>query len=267
MAICAIDRIAEPQGRQALNPRDQRTAIITGAVAGIGRAIAGRLAAGGYAVACVDVADPMPTVAAVRDAGGEAQGFVCDVRKEDAVASTIAAIAAWRSPVRALVNCAAPFDPTIKLVDTPLERWQIVLDVCLTGTFLMCRGAVPEMIKAGGGAIVSISSNMGHVGGIGRTPYCTAKAGLINFGRALALELAPHKIRVNSVSPGGVLTERVIRRHGSPEAAIRNSSPSHPMGRIAQPEEIAEAVWFLVSDASSFTTGTDLLVDGGYCAI
>jgi len=250
-----------------LNPRDQRTAIITGAVAGIGRAIAGRLAAGGYAVACVDVADPMPTVAAVRDAGGEAQGFVCDVRKEDAVASTIAAIAAWRSPVRALVNCAAPFDPTIKLVDTPLERWQIVLDVCLTGTFLMCRGAVPEMIKAGGGAIVSISSNMGHVGGIGRTPYCTAKAGLINFGRALALELAPHKIRVNSVSPGGVLTERVIRRHGSPEAAIRNSSPSHPMGRIAQPEEIAEAVWFLVSDASSFTTGTDLLVDGGYCAI
>jgi NAD(P)-dependent dehydrogenase (short-subunit alcohol dehydrogenase family) len=122
------------------------------------------------------------------------------------------------------------------------------------------------MVKAGGGAIVNIASNMGHVGGVGRTPYCTAKAGLINFGRALALELAPQKIRVNSVSPGGVLTERVITRHGSPEAAIRNMTPTHPLGRIATTEEIAEAIWFMTSESGAFITGTDLKVDGGYTA-
>lgn len=243
------------------------TAIVTGAVAGIGRAVASRFAREGRAVACVDLQDPAPAVAAVAAAGGTAAGFQCDVRDPAQVAKTVAAIAAWRSPIRNLVNCAAPFDPTLSLLDTPIERWQIVLDVCLTGTFLMCKHAVPEMLKGGGGAIVNISSNMGHVGGPGRTPYCTAKSGLIGFGRALALELAQKGVRVNSVSPGGVLTERVITRHGSAEAATRNMIPSHPMGRIATPEEIAEAVWFLASDASSFTTGTDLLVDGGYCAI
>lgn len=241
-------------------------AIITGAVAGIGRGAALRLARGGFAIACVDIQDPSPTVEAVRAAGGEAKGFVCDVRSAEQVAVTVAGAAAWKSPVKALVNCAAPFDPTIPLVDTPLERWQIVLDVCLTGTFLMCRSAVPEMVKAGGGAIVNIASNMGHVGGIGRTPYCTAKAGLINFGRALALELAPQKIRVNSVSPGGVLTERVITRHGSPEAAVRNMTPTHPLGRIATTEEIAEAIWFMATESAAFITGTDLKVDGGYTA-
>lgn len=249
-----------------MTTQQRGVAIITGAVAGIGRGAALRLAQGGFAVACVDIQDATPTVAAVRAAGGEAQGFICDVRKEDAVAATMRAIAAWKTPIKALVNCAAPFDPAIPLVDTPLERWQIVLDVCLTGTFLMCRNAVPEMIKAGGGAIVNISSNMGHVGGAGRTPYCTAKAGLINFGRALALELAPHKIRVNSVSPGGVLTERVITRHGSPEAAVRNMTPTHPLGRIATTDEIADAIWFMATEASSFVTGTDLKVDGGYTA-
>ncbi len=241
-------------------------AIVTGAVAGIGRAVARRLARGGFAVACVDVQDAAPTVAAVLADGGDAAGFACDVRDAARVSATVAAIAAWRSPVRALVNCAAPFDPTLRLVDTPLERWQIVLDVCLTGTFLMCQQAVPLMTQAGGGTIVNISSNMGHVGGIGRTPYCTAKAGLINFGRALALEVAAQKIRVNSVSPGGVLTERVITRHGSAQAATANMIPTHPMGRIAMPEEIAEAVWFMSTESSSFVTGTDLLVDGGYTA-
>jgi NAD(P)-dependent dehydrogenase (short-subunit alcohol dehydrogenase family) len=241
-------------------------AVITGAVAGIGRGAALRLAQGGFAIACVDIQDPTPTVEAVRAIGGEAKGFVCDVRSAEQVAATIAAAAAWHAPIKALVNCAAPFDPTMPLVDTPLERWQIVLDVCLTGTFLMCRSAVPEMIKSGGGAIVNIASNMGHVGGIGRTPYCTAKAGLINFGRALALELAPQRIRVNSVSPGGVLTERVVTRHGSPEAAVRNMTPTHPLGRIATIEEIAEAIWFMGTENSAFVTGTDLKVDGGYTA-
>ncbi len=246
---------------------DRGVAIVTGAVAGIGRAVARRLARGGFAVACVDVQDAAPTVAAVTADGGMASGFSCDVRDSSRVAAAFAAITAWRTPVRALVNCAAPFDPTMSLIDTPLERWQIVLDVCLTGTFLMCKHAVPLMTQAGGGTIVNISSNMGHVGGAGRTPYCTAKAGLINFGRALALEIAAKKIRVNSVSPGGVLTERVITRHGSAEAATANMSPAHPMGRIGTPEEIAEAVWFLSTEASSFVTGTDLLVDGGYTAI
>jgi NAD(P)-dependent dehydrogenase (short-subunit alcohol dehydrogenase family) len=246
--------------------QDRGVAVVTGAVAGIGRGAAVRLARGGFAVACIDVQDPAPAVEAVRAAGGAAEGFRCDVRSEAEVSATLRAVAAWRSPIRALVNCAAPFDPTIPLVDTPLERWQIVLDVCLTGTFLMCKHAVPRMVEAGGGAIVNIASNMGHVGGPGRTPYCTAKAGLINLGKALALELAPKGVRVNSVSPGGVLTERVITRHGSAEAAVRNMTPTHPMGRIATTDEIAEAIWFMATESSAFVTGTDLKVDGGYTA-
>ena len=246
--------------------QDRGVAVVTGSVAGIGRGAALRLAQGGFAVACIDIQDPAPSVEAVRAAGGTAEGFRCDVRSEAEVSATMRAIAAWRSPIRALVNCAAPFDPTIPLVDTPLERWQIVLDVCLTGTFLMCKHAVPRMVEAGGGAIVNIASNMGHVGGPGRTPYCTAKAGLINLGKALALELASKGVRVNSVSPGGVLTERVVTRHGSPEAAVRNMTPTHPLGRIATTDEIAEAIWFLATESSSFVTGTDLKVDGGYTA-
>jgi len=243
------------------------TAIVTGAVAGIGRAAALRLARGGFAIACLDIQDPQPTVDAVFAAGGVARGFACDVRDGAAVAATVGAIAAWRRPIRALINCAAPFDPTIAMVDTPIERWQIVLDVCLTGTFLMCKHAVPELVAAGGGAIVNITSNMAHVGAPGRTPYCTAKAGLLGFCRALSLELAAQNVRVNSVSPGGVLTERVITRHGSAEAATRNMTPSHPMGRIATSEEIAEATWLMATPSASFITGTDLRVDGGYTAI
>jgi len=249
-----------------LDTQDRGVAVVTGAVAGIGRGAAVRLARGGFAVACIDVQDPAPAVEAVRAAGAQAEGFRCDVRSEAEVSATLRAVAAWRAPIRALVNCAAPFDPTIPLVDTPLERWQVVLDVCLTGTFLMCKHAVPRMVEAGGGAIVNIASNMGHVGGAGRTPYCTAKAGLINMGKALALELASKGVRVNSVSPGGVLTERVITRHGSAEAAVRNMTPTHPLGRIATTDEIAEAIWFLATESSAFVTGTDLRVDGGYTA-
>jgi NAD(P)-dependent dehydrogenase (short-subunit alcohol dehydrogenase family) len=249
-----------------MSTQDRGVAIVTGAVAGIGRATARRLAAGGFAVACLDLQDPAPTVAAVTQDGGVARGFHCDVRDEAAVARTMAAIVAWRRPIKALVNGAAPFDPITTLLDLTLERWQIVLDVMLTGTFLMCRAVVPEMERGGGGTIVGIASNMAHVAVPGRTPYCTAKGGLIQFTKALALELATRNIRVNTVSPGSILTERVIRRAGTAEAARANASKSHPVGRIGEPEEVAEAIWFLSSDASSFTTGADLLVDGGYCA-
>jgi NAD(P)-dependent dehydrogenase (short-subunit alcohol dehydrogenase family) len=131
----------------------------------------------------------------------------------------------------------------------------------------MSRAVLPELERAGGGSIVSIASNMAHVAAIGRTPYCTAKGGLVQFTKALALELATKKIRVNTVSPGGTLTERVIRRAGTEQAARDGAAKLHPMGRIGEAHEVAEAIFFMSSDAASFVTGTDLLVDGGYCAI
>jgi NAD(P)-dependent dehydrogenase (short-subunit alcohol dehydrogenase family) len=133
--------------------------------------------------------------------------------------------------------------------------------------FLMSRWVVPHMARAGGGSIIHIASQLGTVGSPGRVVYCATKGALINMVRAMAADHAAQNIRVNTLSPGAVETERMPRRFGSMEKARAALGPKHLLNRLAQPSEIAAAALFLASDASSFMTGSDLLVDGGYNAV
>jgi NAD(P)-dependent dehydrogenase (short-subunit alcohol dehydrogenase family) len=148
----------------------------------------------------------------------------------------------------------------------PLADWNREISVSLTGAFLMSKFAVPAIAAAGGGSIVHVASQFAHVAVAGSAAYCAAKAGLLNLARVMALDHAGEHIRVNTLSPGAVATHRLVDYHGSLAAAERELAPKHPIGRIGRPEEIAAAAAFLMSEDSSFMTGADLLVDGGYSA-
>lgn len=244
-----------------------RVAVITGAAGGIGAAIAHRFAAEGARVACLDLVAPTALVDAIRAAGGEAMAVATDVADEGstlAAAETI--LSAWPR-VTILVNGAAPNDPTGTVLELPPADWNRVFAVQVTGAYHMSRAFLPAMIAAGHGSIIHIASQMGHVGSPGRPAYCAAKGALIQLAKVMALDHAAQGIRVNSLSPGAVETGRMLFRHETMEQARSASVPKHPIGRLGQPDEIAAAALFLASDASSFMTGADLLIDGGYTAI
>ena len=244
-----------------------RVAVITGASGGIGAAIATGFAAEGAKVACLDLIAPEAQAAIIRAAGGEAMALAMDVSNE---AETLAAVArvldAWHG-VGILVNGAAPYDPTGSVLELPPADWNRVFAVHVTGAYYMSRAVLPTMIAAGAGSIIHIASQMGRVGSPGRPAYCSAKGALIQLAKVMALDHAAQGIRVNSLSPGAIETGRMLFRHGTMEEARAASVPKHPIGRLGQPEEIAAAALFLASDASSFMTGADLVVDGGYTAI
>jgi NAD(P)-dependent dehydrogenase (short-subunit alcohol dehydrogenase family) len=141
------------------------------------------------------------------------------------------------------------------------------LAVNLTGSFLLSRAALPYMIEGGGGSIIFIASQLGRVGSAGRAAYCATKGALIQLAKVMAIDHAGQNVRVNTLSPGGVETQRTLQRYGSFEAGRQTLGPKHLLGRLGQPQEIAAAALFLASDASSFVTGSDLLVDGGYTAV
>jgi NAD(P)-dependent dehydrogenase (short-subunit alcohol dehydrogenase family) len=130
----------------------------------------------------------------------------------------------------------------------------------------MSRTILPPMIAGGGGSIIHIASQLGSVAGPNRAVYCASKGALIQLAKAMAIDHAAQNIRVNTLSPGAVETERLVRRFGDMETARRMAGPKHLLQRLGQPTEIAHAAVFLASDASSFVTGADLLVDGGYNA-
>ena len=142
----------------------------------------------------------------------------------------------------------------------------------ITALFVASQAAVRKMLETPGrtqqgAAIINISSQMGHVGAAGRPGYCAAKGALVQLAKAMALDHAADKVRVNSLSPGAIETRRMLIRHGDLETAKIYNAPKHALGRIGQPVEIARGALFLASDASSFMTGADLLIDGGYNAI
>jgi len=246
-----------------------KAALISGAGGGICRAIAVAFAKAGAAVACVDI-DPAvaaETARLVTEAGGHALSQACDVARED---QTLAAAAAARQAfgrLDILVSGAAPHDPSGTVVDVAVADWQLVLDINLTGSFLLSRAVLPSMIAGGGGSIIFIASQLGRVGSAGRAAYCATKGALIQLAKVMAIDHAAQNIRVNTLSPGAVETERTLRRYGSFAAANQQLGPKHLTGRLGRPDELAGAAVFLASDAASFVTGSDLLVDGGYTAI
>ncbi len=243
-----------------------KTAIVTGAGNGIGRAIATLFAASSAAVLCADInqASAEATTQSINQAGGRAQAQTCDVSLEaDAVAAAAAAQAAF-GPVHILVNAAATDDPNGNVIDTEPAVWTRVFAVNVMGAYLMSRAVLPGMIAAGGGNIIHIASQLGRVGAPARAAYCSSKGAIIQLAKAMAVDHAAQNIRVNSLSPGAVETQRLVLRFGDMETARRLSGPKHLLNRLGQPEEIAQAALFLASDAASFMTGADMLVDGGY---
>jgi NAD(P)-dependent dehydrogenase (short-subunit alcohol dehydrogenase family) len=247
-----------------------KVALVSGAAAGIGRAIALAFAErGAAAVAAVDLdeAGAQETARLVRSGGRAALARACDVAVEADTQGAVAAVREAFGRLDVLVSGAAPQDHGGTILETAVDEWQRVVAVNLTGSFLLCRAALPLMIASGGGSIILIASQLGRVGSAGRPAYCATKGALIQLAKVMAIDHAQDNIRVNALSPGAVETGRLTRRYGSFEAARAALGPKHAQGRLGQPQEIAAAAVFLASDAASFVTGSDLLVDGGYTAL
>jgi NAD(P)-dependent dehydrogenase (short-subunit alcohol dehydrogenase family) len=246
-----------------------KAALISGAGGGICRAIAVAFAQQGAAVACVDI-DPAAaaeTARLVGEAGARSLAQACDVADERQTLAAAEAAHQAFGRLDILVSGAAPYDPSGSVIEVAVADWQRVLDINLTGAFLLSRAALPLMIAGGGGSIIFIASQLGRVGSAGRAAYCATKGALIQLAKVMALDHAGHNVRVNTLSPGGVETVRTLRRYGTFAAAKEQLGVKHPLGRLGRPDEIAGAAVFLASDAASFVTGSDLLVDGGYTAI
>ncbi len=242
-----------------------KAAIITGAGGGICRAISITFAQAGAKVACLDM-NLSNAEETARLAGQGALAIGCDVSSESDTKAAVERAAKAFSRIDILVNGAAMRDPTATVVDLDLAAWNKVFATNVGGAFLMSRWVIPHMLAAGGGSIIHIASQLGTVGTPGRVAYCSTKGALITMAKAMAADHAAQGIRVNTLSPGGVETERMLR-FGSMEKAREVLGSKHLMQRLGQPEEIAQAALFLASNASSFMTGSDLRVDGGYNAV
>jgi NAD(P)-dependent dehydrogenase (short-subunit alcohol dehydrogenase family) len=245
-----------------------RVTLVAGGGGEIGGAIARLFATEGAAVAVADVvqAKSDAVVRAIRDKGGRAESLVVDVANaasaEAAVADTMKAF----GKINTLVNVAAAVTPDGTVETLSLEQWNNAIAVNLTGAFLMCKFVVPMMRRSGGGCIINIASQLGHLGVALRSPYCTTKAALIQFTRILAMDHAVDNIRANTISPGFILTERSSERSGGKDKARAINGPRHLLNRPGEPEEIAAGALYLASDDAAFVTATDLLIDGGYVA-
>mgnify|MGYP002617387049 CR=1 FL=1 len=244
-----------------------KTALVTGASRGIGRAIALRLAREGMNVAIVyagNTAAAEETAQGVREAGAQANCYACDVADEAAVGALCKRVAAEMGPIYALVNNAGitRFQPFLEA--TP-ELFDTVVGTDLRGTYFCAQAAARNMVEKGvRGVIINISSN--HALGCwpNATVYAAAKAGLDKLGKNMAMELAPHGIRVVTIAPGYTqLPER--KRPDTPEANARFKALTDriPGGRFAEPWEIGDAVVFLASESAGYITGTTLNIDGG----
>jgi len=244
-----------------------RTVLVTGAGQGIGRAIARRLGAEGAWVACVDLnGDTAARVASELPHGG--CGIQADVSLEPSVESAIAQVRQQRGTLDVVVNNAGIAGPQTPVGLTPLNEWRQTLDVNLTGTFLVCKHAMPLLVAARGN-IVNVSSALALVAKTDEAAYHASKAGVVQLSRSMAIDYAT-SIRVNCVCPGAVRTpmiDSVLPAGVDVEAALAEYGRIHPLHRrLAKPEEIADAVLFLASDDASLITGVAMAVDGGFSA-
>ena len=245
---------------------DGRVAVVTGASKGLGEAIALALAGAGARLALVarDAGQLEQAAAALRQGGAEAEPFAADVRDESQVAALAAAVEARFGGVHILVNNAG-VNVRKNLTDFTLEEWRRVVDTNLTGVFLMCRAFLPLMKSHGYGRVLNLTSIMSHIALAQRTAYCASKAGLVGLTRALALEVASQCITVNGISPGPFETEMNTPLLADPEVN-RFFTSRIPLGRWGKPEEVGKLALYLCSEEAGFITGTDVLIDGGWCA-
>ena len=240
-----------------------KVALVTGSTLGIGKAIARRFAAEGAKVVFNSHRDDEHAAALREELGSNALFVQADIADAAAVQALVARAAEHFGAVDVLVNNAGMDMFTDPLQMTP-EQWQRCFAVDLEGAWNCCRAVLPGMIGAGAGSIVNIASVHGHKIIPGCFPYPVAKHALIGLTRSLGIEYAPHGVRVNSISPGLILTERVQAWLASmPESEARRQAELLPVKRIGQPEEVAYTALFLASDEARFINATDILIDGG----
>jgi NAD(P)-dependent dehydrogenase (short-subunit alcohol dehydrogenase family) len=246
---------------------DGKVAIVTGSAQGIGQAIVERFAREGALVAAADINDERgrAVVDAVCSVGGRATYFHCDVASAQQVDALVKQTVDTYGGVDVLVSNAALVTYTL-LVDTSEEDWDRVLDVNLKSAFLLSRRCIPLMAERGGGSIILFASIHARITAPTVTPYVASKGGIVSLTRCLALEAAPHKIRVNCVLPGAIATPMLLENWGDLPPDRHPLVPRIPLKRIGTPDEIARAVQFLATDESSYITGSELLVDGGMAA-
>ncbi|MGC8793734.1 MAG: SDR family NAD(P)-dependent oxidoreductase [Bryobacteraceae bacterium] len=243
-----------------------KIALITGASRGLGKAMALALGEAGASLALVsrDAAALELAVAEVRARGAEAEAFLADVSREDEVAALRDRVIARFGKLHILVNNAG-INIRKPVTEFTLEEWRRVLDTNLTGAFLMVRAFLPHMRGHGYGRIINITSTLSHVGLPLRTAYASSKAGLLGFTRALALELAPEGITVVGISPGPFATE-INRPLLEDPAVSREFIARVPLGRWGRLEEVGRLAVYLCSEEAAYITGSDILIDGGWCA-
>ena len=257
-------------------------AVVTGTSPNIGAGIAVEFAAAGAAVACLDVAADSAErcAAAIRDASGTAMGVVCDVRDEQSVREAFARVEAELGSPSTLVNAAAIYNNK-GIIETTVEEWRRQLDIILTGAFLCTKAAIASMREAGiHGSVINVSSTAGYQGEPSNVCYGTAKAGILNFTRAVAMDVARYGIRVNSLTPSATDPQEAFDRieawaldDAGPfsdreglTALMEGIRRKVPLGRLPAPSDYGRAAVFLASDDARAITGTDLRVDGGTVA-
>lgn len=245
---------------------DGKVALVTGATRGIGRACAVRLAKEG---ACVAVnyrssGDPSETLKQIAAVGGRGFAVMADMRNPDQVVHMVEETAATGGRLDFLVSNAA-INPLMSWDETTIEDYNRITETNLRGTWVVCQTAAKQMIKEGhGGAICTVSSISAWVSAKTQTVYCSTKAGIWMMTKALAQVLAPHGIRVNVVLPGAIMTDMSWELLDPASPSRKYYEERIPMGRIAEPEEVAGPVAFLLSEDASYITSAELLVDGGF---
>jgi NAD(P)-dependent dehydrogenase (short-subunit alcohol dehydrogenase family) len=247
-----------------------RTAIVTGGGSGIGRASALLFAKQGADVALVDrdEAGLQETMAAVRDAKGSCSTHVGDVGDAGFATSVVNGIVQQHGRLDVLMTSAG-FSCGGTVVTTDPADWDAVFRTNVGGTWLWARAAVPQMQRQGKGSIIALASQLAIAGGKGNSAYIASKGAVLSLVRTMAVDFATDGIRVNAIAPGAIdtpLLRRSFARHADPEPVRNASRERHAMKRFGEAEEVAEAALHLASDASSFTTGTVMVVDGGWLA-
>jgi NAD(P)-dependent dehydrogenase (short-subunit alcohol dehydrogenase family) len=243
-----------------------RIALITGASKGLGKAMALSLAEAGARVAVVarDLAKLEAVASEIQQRGGTADVFRADVSDEASVRTLERDVASRLGKVQILINNAG-VNVRKPITEFTLEEWNFVIGTNLTAAFLLCRAFVPHMKGSGYGRILNLTSTMSHISLPHRAAYSSSKAGLLGMTKALALELATEGVTVNGISPGPFATEMNTALIENPEMNQQFLSRT-PVGRWGKVEEVGKLAVYLCSDDASFVTGTDILIDGGWCA-
>ncbi len=245
-----------------------KSALVTGAGGAIGGAIARHFGAEGAAVCAADInlEGAEATVTDIEATGGKAVACSLDVSDPGQAERAVGLANERFGGPHILVNVAAGASPDGTVVERSLEEWTREITIILTGCFLMCKYTIPPMTGAGGGSIINIASQFGQIGAPLRSGYCSAKGGLLQLTRVMAIDHADDNIRVNSLSPGAIDTPRSLHRYGTPENARKVRGRFYLTRRTGTVDEVAAGALYLASDDSSFCTGMDLLIDGGFMA-